>query len=228
MKLDMVNISLNVQQNSILFLFYHSTKQCLSLETIARSIQNSLSFFLSQGAFGKVYKAEYLGAEVWHSFFFVFNVDSHKTKFWFWRLLSRKSKWPKSQTRWSSCFWNVKLHCSSTRSRVFDPFQSCQQTHFLVFRSARHPNIVTFLGSQTILISFQFISFLLLLLFFFLTSFSLLLGHAIVNKGQPNEEVLLVMEYLSRGDLRSYLLSHKNSLTWMTKATNNKMTKQKK
>lgn len=58
-----------------------------------------------------------------------------------------------------------------------------------LLKSARHPNIVTFLG------------------------------HAIVNRGQPNEEVLLVMEYLSRGDLRSYLLSHKNELTWLNKVS---------
>lgn len=43
------------------------------------------------------------------------------------------------------------------------------------------------------------------------------LGLCTINKGQPNEEAWLVMELLSKGDLRSYLINPKNDVGWAHK-----------
>jgi serine/threonine protein kinase len=99
---------------------------------------------IGHGAFGKVFKAEYLGTDV--------------------------------------ALKKIEL------SKISDPMELLfLKREVAVLKSARHPNIVTFIGVSTI------------------------------NKGQPNEEAWLVMELLSKGDLRSYLTNPKNDVGWAHK-----------
>jgi len=96
---------------------------------------------IGHGAFGKVYKAEFLGAEV--------------------------------------AVKKIEI------SKIKDPAELLfLKREIAILKSARHPNIVTFLGVAT------------------------------VNKDKPNEEALLVMELLSKGPLRNYLMEIKEEICW--------------